>query len=61
MTQDTLDLKIEQWRVERLVPYASNARIHSDGHMRNGLTPGFAIERFTETCNAPWRTLHELE
>jgi DNA modification methylase len=33
MTQDTLDLKIEQWPVERLVPYARNARTHSDGQV----------------------------
>ena len=33
MTQNVLDLKIEQWPVERLVPYARNARTHSDGQV----------------------------
>jgi ParB-like nuclease domain len=33
MRQDVLDLKIEQWPVERLVPYARNARTHSDGQV----------------------------
>jgi len=33
MKQNELDLKIEQWPVERLVPYARNARTHSDGQV----------------------------
>jgi DNA modification methylase len=33
MKQNALDLKIEQWPVERLVPYARNARTHSDGQV----------------------------
>jgi DNA modification methylase len=33
MKQNTLDLKIEQWPIERLVPYARNARTHSDGQV----------------------------
>jgi DNA modification methylase len=33
MTQNMLDLKIEQWPVEKLVPYARNARTHSDGQV----------------------------
>jgi len=31
--QQMMDLKIEQWPVERLVPYARNARTHSDGQV----------------------------
>jgi DNA modification methylase len=33
MKQNELDLKIEQWPVGRLVPYARNARTHSDGQV----------------------------
>ena len=33
MKQNVLDLKIEQWPVEELVPYARNARTHSDGQV----------------------------
>jgi DNA modification methylase len=33
MKHNELDLKIEQWPVERLVPYARNARTHSDGQV----------------------------
>src|ERR1039458_3755582 len=33
MKQNVLDLRIEQWPVERLVPYARNARTHSDGQV----------------------------
>jgi DNA modification methylase len=33
MKQNVLELKIEQWPVERLVPYARNARTHSDGQV----------------------------
>jgi DNA modification methylase len=33
MKQNELDLKIEQWPVDRLVPYARNARTHSDGQV----------------------------
>jgi DNA modification methylase len=33
MTQNMLDLKIEQCPVERLVPYARNARTHSEGQV----------------------------
>ena len=33
MKQNELDLRIEQWPVERLVPYARNARTHSDGQV----------------------------
>jgi DNA modification methylase len=33
MKQNELDLKIEQWPVERLVPYARNARTHSEGQV----------------------------
>src|SRR5450755_2894588 len=33
MKQDVLELKIEQWPVERLVPYARNARTHSAGQV----------------------------
>jgi len=33
MKQNELDLKIDQWPVERLVPYARNARTHSDGQV----------------------------
>src|ERR1700729_3393904 len=33
MKQDVLELKIEQWPVERLVPYARNARTHSDAQV----------------------------
>jgi hypothetical protein len=33
ITRDVLDLKIEHWPVERLVPYARNARTHSEGQV----------------------------
>jgi DNA modification methylase len=33
MKQNVLELRIEQWPVERLVPYARNARTHSDGQV----------------------------
>ena len=33
MNHNALDLKIEQWPVERLVPYARNARTHSDAQV----------------------------
>jgi hypothetical protein len=29
----TQDLKIESWRIERLTPYARNARLHSDAQV----------------------------
>jgi ParB-like chromosome segregation protein Spo0J len=29
----TQDLKIETWRIERLIPYARNARLHSDAQV----------------------------
>jgi DNA modification methylase len=33
MNQNVLELRIEQWPVERLVPYARNARTHSAGQV----------------------------
>lgn len=33
MKENVLDLQIERWPVERLVPYARNARTHSDGQV----------------------------
>jgi len=33
MKENALDLKIEQWQVERPVPYARNARTHSEGQV----------------------------
>ena len=33
MKQNMSDLRIEQWPVERLVPYAKNARTLSDGQV----------------------------
>ena len=33
ITMTTQDLKIETWRIERLIPYARNARLHSDAQV----------------------------
>src|SRR4051794_34167198 len=33
MKQNILDLRIEKWPIEKLVPYARNARSHSNGQV----------------------------